>query len=123
LRRIQEAPLNDHQRFLLSECVQAYLPLDANQAAEMEKLCLTEKYAGVKAMNKTWYEKGMEVGTERGFESGQRELLRTMLEERFASPLSQKQLDRLARMTAADLGKLGTAILHAISMRQLGFDE
>jgi hypothetical protein len=29
LRRIQEAPLTDQQRFLLGECVQAYLPLDA----------------------------------------------------------------------------------------------
>jgi len=31
LRRIQAAPLTDQQRFLLGECVEAYLPLDDAQ--------------------------------------------------------------------------------------------
>jgi hypothetical protein len=31
LRRIQAAPLSDQRRFLLGECVQAYLPLDEEQ--------------------------------------------------------------------------------------------
>ena len=33
LRRIQAAPLSDQQRFMLGECVQAYLPLDEVQQA------------------------------------------------------------------------------------------
>jgi hypothetical protein len=62
LRRIQEAPLTDQKRFLLGECVQAYLPLDEAQQREFERLLATETYHGVQAMNKTWYEKGVEQG-------------------------------------------------------------
>ena len=48
------------QRFLLGECVQAYLPLDPQQQREFERLMATETYRGVQAMNTTWYEKGQE---------------------------------------------------------------
>jgi hypothetical protein len=40
--------------------VQAYLPLDEAQLREFEKLVGTEEYQGVKAMNTTWCEKGLE---------------------------------------------------------------
>src|SRR5208283_991526 len=56
LRRIQSAPLTDQQRFLLGECVQAYLPLDEAQVREFERLLATDESQGVRAMNKTWYE-------------------------------------------------------------------
>jgi hypothetical protein len=38
LRRISQAPLTDQQRFLLGECVQAYLPLEEEQQREFQKL-------------------------------------------------------------------------------------
>ncbi len=38
LRRITQAPLNDQQRFLLGECVQAYLPLDDEQQQEFQTI-------------------------------------------------------------------------------------
>ena len=60
------APLTDQQRFLLGECVQAYLPLDAEQQREFERLVATEPYRGVQAMNTTWYEKGVEKGRQEG---------------------------------------------------------
>jgi hypothetical protein len=62
LRRIQAAPLSDQQRFLLGECVEAYLPLDEAQKREFEKLLANEAYKGVQAMNVTSYEKGLEKG-------------------------------------------------------------
>src|SRR5437763_645467 len=49
LRRIQSAPLTDQQRFLLGECVQAYLPLDAEQQRACERLAATEPSPGVRA--------------------------------------------------------------------------
>jgi hypothetical protein len=35
LRRIQSAPLSEQQRFLLGECVQAYLPMDEEAAGNL----------------------------------------------------------------------------------------
>src|ERR1019366_6280098 len=65
LKRISEAPLSDQKRYLLSECVQAYLPMDETQEHEIKKLLATEKYSGVRAMNKTWFEEAEEKGIEK----------------------------------------------------------
>lgn len=126
LRRIQEAPLTEQQRFLLGECIQAYLPLDEAQQREFEKLVATEKYQGVRAMNVTWYEKGMEKGMEKGLargqEEGQRELVRDQLEERFG-PLSAVALEKLERLRAEELKAVGKALLRAQSLSELGLEE
>jgi hypothetical protein len=48
LRRLSEAPLSEQKRYLLAECVQAYLPpMDENQKKEVERLIVTERYLGV----------------------------------------------------------------------------
>jgi hypothetical protein len=114
LRRITEAPLNDQQRFLLGECVQAYLPLDDEQQREFQKLVATEPYRGVQAMNTTWYEKGIE--------KGRRELLREQLEERFGS-LSPAVQERLQQLPVERLSALGKALLRAQSLRDLGLED
>jgi hypothetical protein len=111
LRRLQEAPLTDQQRFLLGDCVQADLPLDDEQYREFERLLVTEPYKGVKAMNTTWYEKGIE--------KGRRELLRDQLEERFGT-LTPEVEDRLQKMAPEGLILLSKAILHAQSLEELG---
>jgi hypothetical protein len=38
LRRLSSAPLSDQQRFLLGDCVEAYLELDADQRREYDRL-------------------------------------------------------------------------------------
>ncbi len=77
LRRLHESPLNEQQRFLLTECVEAYLPLNEEQQLELEKRMLAATSEKVKAMNKTTFEKGMEKGMEIGREEGmQNSLLR-----------------------------------------------
>ena len=70
LRKISQAPLDTHKQFLLGECVRAYLPMEPEQKAEYDKLLATETYAGVKAMNKTIYEEGIEEGVKFGREEG-----------------------------------------------------
>ena len=42
LRRIAEAPLPDQQRFLLAECIQAYMDLNDAQRREYEQLVAGE---------------------------------------------------------------------------------
>src|SRR5947208_2996285 len=123
LRRIKDAPLTDQRRYLLGECVQAYLPLDEVQQGEFERLVATEPYKGIQPMTRTlatvWYEKGREEGREEGLETGRRELVRGLLEERF-NPLPASALERLERLPAEQLTALGKAVLRAQSLQELG---
>lgn len=77
LRRLGGAPLSGQERFLLAECVQAYLPLDEAQQQEYERLLQNEPFTEVKAMNLTVFEKG-QLKT-------RREDLLLILEERFGA--------------------------------------
>jgi hypothetical protein len=113
LRRIQAAPLSDQERFLLGECVEAYLPLDEVQEREFERLLATESCQGVQAMNKTSYEKGVE--------QGRREFMRELLEERFGS-LDPEVLARLEQMPAEQVQLLRRAAVTAQSLRELGLE-
>lgn len=77
LRRLSSAPLNDQQRFLLGDCVEAYLDLDADQRSEYDQLMESTSEKGLRAMNKTTYDRGLEQGLELGQVRGaQRMLLR-----------------------------------------------
>jgi Domain of unknown function (DUF4351) len=114
LRKITDAPLSDQQRFLLGECVQAYLPLDERQQAEFEKLVSNESYKGVQSMNTTSYEKGME--------KGRREMLCELLEDRFG-PLSAHVREKINDLPSDRLKDLTKALLHAASLRDLGLED
>ncbi len=138
LRRIAEARLSDERRFLLGECVQAYLPLDAGQKKEFDRLLKTPAYGKVKAMNTTWYEKGeqqglkkglktgiekgIEEGIEKGIEKGRREILLHQLVERFG-PLPAKATKRLQQMSADEMVALSKALLRANSLKELGLSK
>ena len=73
LRKISQAPLKTHERFLLGECVRAYLPMGPQHGAEWDNLLATETFVGVKAMNKTIYEEGIEKGLKQGVKQGRKE--------------------------------------------------
>lgn len=117
LRKINLAPLQDQQKFILGECVEAYLPLSDEQKQQFEGLLKTERYQEIEAMNITTYERGMEKGLEQGLEKG----LEKGLEEgqligvRFAlsnaveltfghvSPMIAAELERFASMAQLKL--------------------
>lgn len=86
LRRLTESPLTQHQRFLLADCVEAYLPLDEVQQREFEAFLSRSSFTKVQAMNQTTFEKGIK----KGIESGRREALQTTLVR-----LGQKRLGPL----------------------------
>ena len=118
LRRIQEAPLTDQQRYLLGECVEAYLPLNEAQMREFERLVTTPGFQGVTAMNLTSYEKGMA----KGLEQERRAALRELLEERFG-PLTASILHRLDELPLEQVLPLRKAAAKAESLAALGLEE
>lgn len=111
LRRISGAPLSDQKRYLLSECVEAYLPIDE---ADLGRLVKTEQHTGVQAMNRTTFERGQE--------QGRREAIREILEDRFGS-VPPSVIQKLDTMTLKELVPLCKAVLHAQSLSELGFDQ
>jgi hypothetical protein len=114
LRRLVSASESDRRRFLLCECVQAYLPLEGPQLEEFEQLLVTERYVGVRPMATTWFEEGVE--------KGQRRLLRRLLEKRFG-PLSAPVLARLESWPTERLEEVGVQLLEARSLEELGLGE
>ncbi|WP_020471320.1 RpnC/YadD family protein [Zavarzinella formosa] len=70
LRRLGRSSLDDQRKFLLGECVRAYLPLTEDQQRELDGLLQTETYSEVKAVNVTIYEKGIMKGELKGLVSG-----------------------------------------------------
>jgi len=79
LRRLQGSPLTDHQKYWLGECVEAYLPLTAEQKRELEGLLQTKTYSEVKAVNLTTFEKGVLKGQEEGREKAMAGMIRGLL--------------------------------------------
>jgi len=127
LRRLAGAPLGEQARFLLGECVQAYLPLDEQRRQEYESLLQTKSYAEVLKMNQTVYEKGMEEGRLEGRSEGRLEgrlegqidLTCALIEDRFGSvPDTLRQ--ELERLSVDELLALAPKIPKAKSLEELG---
>jgi hypothetical protein len=114
LRRITAAPLGGQERFLLAECVQAYLPLDAAQQAEYEKLLQNEPFTEVKAMNKTVYEKGLEKGLQ--------EAAVMLIEAKFG-PVSKELRDYIESLSRDALRQLTVKIGQANSLDEAGLSR
>ncbi|RLT17334.1 MAG: hypothetical protein DWI28_06345 [Planctomycetota bacterium] len=137
LWKISQAPLQTHERFLLGECVRAYLPLGPEHRAEYDNLLATETFVGVKAMNKTFYEEGIEEEIERGMVEGikrgmvegiergmRQELLDCAingLEGRFG-PLPAKILADLKSLSRQELMFMLTKSYRITSLDALDFD-
>jgi len=126
LRRIAEAPLTDQKRFLLGECLQAYLPLNEQQQKEYERLLLGEPYTKVRAMNKTTFERGMEQGLEKGLAHGRmaglQEAVQTLLEKKFV-PVPAHVQKRLQTFSRERLIELLAAIPTSSSLKELGLED
>jgi hypothetical protein len=118
LRRLTEADVSERQRFLLAECVQAYLPMDDAQGREFDRLVNAEPYAGVKAMNKTVYEQGIETGEVKA----RREMLRELAADLFGT-LSPETIARIDSLPADRLRPLIKAVPRAKSLKDLGLAD
>lgn len=119
LRRLAEAPLSEQERFLLGECVEAYLPLDEEQQRQFQNLLESRSYAEVRAMNQTTYEKGIEKGIEKGRREGQMELVCSLIEDRFG-PVPEAIRRDLQRLPLEQLRRLVLKIGTAASLADLG---
>lgn len=131
LRRITAAPLSEQERYLLGECVDAYLPLDESQWHEFNQLLSTKPYEEVKKMRATSFEQGLEKGREEGLEKGlekgreegriegQRELLRDLLVQRFGA-LSRQTDERLRSLSTKQVRALFKKGIRAKSLGDLG---
>ena len=122
LRRLTTAPLNDQQRFLLGECVQAYLPLNEEQQREYDQLLSTSSYSGVQAVNQTVYEKGMEKGMEKGRGQEAQILVERLLADRFGL-VSEGIRRHLETLSINDLEELASQIWKVQSLEELSLPK
>jgi hypothetical protein len=119
LRRLAGAPLTEQQRFLLNECVQSYLPADAEQKRELERLLQSETYAEVQAMNRTMFDEAREKGMEEGRRAERLELICAMLEGRFG-PVSAAVRAYLEQLSMEELQRLAVKIGTGATQAELG---
>jgi hypothetical protein len=109
---------SEWKRLLLFEFIEAYWDLDGTQKREYDQLMRTEEFKGVRQMATTTYEKAVEkVRAEARAEL--LELLTVQLEQRFGT-LSAASRKRFEAFSADRLRKLGTEILNAASLKELG---
>jgi hypothetical protein len=118
LNRLVSSPETDQRRYLLCECVQAYAPLEDRQWQQLERLLVSEPYRRLQPMATTYLEKREALAHERG----QRQMIQTMLEERFG-PLNVAVRERLQAWPADQLTNLARAFVKAQSLKELGLEE
>jgi hypothetical protein len=110
-QRIAAAPLTEQQRFLLADCLEAYLPIGDRE--QRERFFFGEAQTKVYAMNKTNYDRALEQGLEQGrmegLEQGLERGLRTALlrlgTKRFGRPSAavEAQLNSIEDLTQLEL--------------------
>jgi hypothetical protein len=124
--RLVQLPLTEHQRYQLSECLEAYRALDPEQEAEYRRLLATEPYQEVAIMTTGWKAEGraqgLAEGVAKGREQGQRELLQKQLEKRFG-PLAAQARERPEAWPAERLADLALAVISAQSLQELGLED
>ncbi|HEV7669393.1 MAG TPA: DUF4351 domain-containing protein [Thermoanaerobaculia bacterium] len=136
LRKIATAPIDEDERFLLTNCVETYLQLRGRAAAEYAVLCAAQRTPEVETMRLTWAEQmeaeyrqkgledgrqqGLEQGIEKGMEKGVRNTLLRLLAKRFGkvSPAVRKRIEGIG--SVEELGGLVDRILEIRSIEELG---
>jgi hypothetical protein len=137
LRRIATADLDDARRILLVDCVETYLELNSDEAAEYARLYTVRENREVRKMATTWSERiaqGKEEGLRTGRQAGRREglqegleeglqavrkILLSLLEQRFG-PLPAATRERVEAISSLDrLTRLSERALTARSLAAL----
>jgi hypothetical protein len=110
LQRIARSGENDHRRFLLAECLEAYASLDEAERQRLQALLATEPYQEARPFMITTYE--------RGKMEGQRETALLLLEKRFGT-LSALAKQRLDALTPEQLRQLLLDLFEGRSLQEL----
>ena len=118
LLRLVDAPVNSHQRFLLSDCLQAYLTLDEASQELYKQIIKAEPYSRIQAMNKTPYDQGIEQGIEQGKENAMRNAATALLESKYRA-VPKRFLERIDALGYDELFALVVRIPNAASMEAL----
>jgi predicted transposase YdaD len=106
--------------FLLVDCVENYLQLEAREVAEFDALRSRRENKEVRAMTMTWSEKLEAKGQEKGRTQGAHQLLLRLLGKRFG-PLPENVRRRVETITSLDLlTELAERVLSAHSLEEMG---
>jgi predicted transposase YdaD len=120
--RIVAATMDEARRMLLVNCVEAYLELNPEEAAEYSALCAVRENREVKTMAATWSERLEAKGMERGLEKGLRALrkvLLSLLEQKFG-PIPEATRTRVEAISSLErLTRLSERVLTARSLAAL----
>ena len=99
-------------------CVEVYLELNSEEAAEYARLTKVRKNREVRTMATTWSERMEEKGIEKGMQAMRRVLL-SLLEQRFG-PLPESTRQRVEAITSLDrLTRLCERVFAARSLATL----
>ncbi len=127
LRRIADATVTDQQKYLLGECVEAYLPVSDVESGRFQAIIEANATGRVSAVNKTRTDRakdaGREEGLQQGLQEGRRvamlELLEAQLDAQFG-PLSAETQSALRAMPDDRLKQLAVAVPRAKALTDLG---
>jgi Domain of unknown function (DUF4351) len=130
LNRVVKSKESSWRKFLLGDCVIAHTVTDENAKQELTAMLEHEEYREVRAMNATWFDQGMLLGRkegraegwEEGKQSGQRDLILTMLEERF-DLVNDEIYTKVNAWPSDRLEELARGILKGKSLRELGLSS
>jgi hypothetical protein len=106
--------------YLLVNCVENYLQLTDEEAVELEALLARKENREVQAMAMTWSEKLEAKGEAKGRGEGAREILLSLLAERFG-PLpegARRQVEEISSLQR--LTQLAKRVLTAHSLEEMG---
>ena len=118
MKRIAASGENDFRRFLLVECLEAYVELDEAQKDRLQAFPHAEPYQEVESLMKTTYERGIE----RGIEQGERRLTLRLIEAKFGPlPLSVKQ--QIEALSPEALARLQIDLLTAQALEELSLGD
>ncbi len=113
LARVMASDLPELHKYLLAECIEAYLPLEGPQLVDYEQRLLTPQYGGAMQIAKT--------SRELGHEEGQRALFIRSLQRKFGT-LPSGVHDRIAALSEDELVELNLRIGTASSLQELGLE-
>jgi len=117
-RRLVQSQENEHRRYLLSDCIAAYIPRNEAERQVLESQLLLTTDPGERTMIATIWDRARDEGKM----EAQREFLLIQLEERFGQ-LAEPVRQRLAQMSSEQMKGLVRAVMTAASLKELGLES